>query len=162
MIASKIMQSSGWNGCQKALPAEAVLIFAALASPENLPKALCQSSAFPGWSLENNPQNYYQQSVKEGLYRGSNLRGEVGGWEDGGEEKSQMQIFPFNPFWWAWGSRLPTTRNESFLQSLHPSWNCLNSFQVNHIQPLGDASGQSIEYSCIISQQERNDTWKLG
>ena len=33
-----------------------------------------------------------------------------------------------------------------FLQSLHAFWNWLRSFQVNHIQPLGDASEQSAEY----------------
>lgn len=60
-----------------------------------------------------------------------------------------MQIFLFSHFGEAEAFGLTSTKNETFLQSFHPFWNWLRSFQVNHIQPLGDASEQSTEYTCV-------------
>lgn len=150
------------NEYHKTLPAEAIFIFCYTFFSKELSKDppskfwFCRTK-FTKQSIKLTIQQIKMNNpVKRVFYRVSDLRG-------GEETKGQMQFFSVFSFWWGWGSGLPHTKNETFLQSFHPFWNWLRSFQVNHIQPLGQASEQKAQNICasVRSQEEIDDTCKL-
>lgn len=59
---------------------------------KNLSKTPHQNFGSYRATLENNPLNYYQQSVKGGLYK-------VSDWRGGENKKDQIKIFPVFSFW---------------------------------------------------------------